>query len=645
MTAQTFLSQLRKSQLLSPEKMEQIVRTVAGAGDATDFSDRLVGAGLLTSYQVKQLAQGEGKGLRLGQYQILDELGRGGFGCVYKARHTLMDRLVALKVIAPERIEDSRARDWFLREVRATTRLNHPNIVLAYDAAEVDGQLFLAMEYIDGPTLQQLVQRQGPLPLGLAWHMLQQAVQALRYAHEQHLVHRDIKPANLLIPQQHLAGRSDDEARPALVKIVDFGLARLQSQNAGASLGLGRDGFLGTPDYVSPEQARNMSQVDIRSDLYSLGCTFYYALTGRKPFQGSGPLEVILQHLEKPPTRLEHLRPEVPAALAGVLRRMMEKKPDSRFQTPEALLNELSFLCPTSTAAGGRLSGILSAPTALPLSPKYLGDLATLAPPSLSGEQRDQTDADAIDALPATVYLPGSALMAQTRTTVDEKGPRQDQEAMPSMPQPVQPLADQSRGQDTLRGEDTHDDVRLTPATPPRRVESDLQRAWERWLDVVAQLDRGERCLLSPAAYKTLHADLLGCLREQASCGAVERRGPYERLAALLEPWLSLTTLAGIDAATLRDLHMRCRQLGQAAGLRSSGRSAWGVALLLALLLFLVPVAVTLYQARGFPQLPRQLSSRDLWRFAEANPMLSLAFVLPGVVLVGFSLLSRLTRR
>ncbi len=654
MDSQTFLSDLRDSNLLPPDKMEQVMRQCVSAAASASISQSLVENGLLTAYQVKLLAQGQGKGLTLGQYQILDELGRGGFGCVYKARHTLMDRLVALKVIAPERMEDRRARDWFLREVRATTRLNHPNIVLAYDAAEVDGQLFLAMEYIEGPTLHRLVQHQGPLPLGVAWQMLQQSAQALRYAHEQHLVHRDIKPANLLIPATAFAvGRADTEVRPVLVKVVDFGLARLQSQGAGTSMGAGREGtFIGTPDYVAPEQARNTGEVDIRSDLYSLGCTFYLALTGRKPFPGNGAMEVILQHIEKQAVPIEHLRPEVPAPLAGIVRRLMEKKPENRFQTPDALLAELNFLCPTGHVGTGRVSGMrehrLTSPAALAISPIYLDALSEAPPPSLSPQSTPLSSGalDDADDLPATRCVELDSLDGPPQEPGWSQVSDEPPEALPPAPPPRPEL--ERRSSDTLRAEDTRDDVPLppppAPPAPPPANEGELQRRWARWYAVLDRVQRGERAGLGAEEYRALHLALLGALRNHADGASGERRALYQRLAGVVEPWLSLENLVSTEAPTLRSLQARCQQYSRPLGLQC-GCGGWLWAVLLALLLFLVPVVITLYQARGLPQLPRHLSMRDVWQFLEAYPILSLAGILPCVVLVGFSIVSRLARK
>ncbi len=339
MDSKTFLDLLKQSGLLTDEQIVDAVRRFGGSSTER-VSSSLVSEGLLTPFQVKRLTAGQTKGLVLGQYRILDELGSGGFGQVFRALHTVMGRTVAVKVIAPELVEDSRARTWFKREVLAITQLCHPNIVMAYDANEAEGLLFLVMEFVDGADLESVVCTQGPLAINAAYELMRQAGLALQYAHERGMVHRDIKPANLLIPKAAVG-----PAGPVVVKVTDFGLARLHSSVPGHSVKtIGENGFLGTPAYVSPEQARNAGKADIRSDLYSLGCTFYYALAGRKPFVGTSAVETLMMHLEEEATPLEALRPEVPSGVAAVVRRLMAKDPAKRFQTPAELVSELTFL-------------------------------------------------------------------------------------------------------------------------------------------------------------------------------------------------------------------------------------------------------------------------------------------------------------
>ena len=250
-------------------------------------------------------------------------------GRVFKAEHRTMGRVVALKVLAPDLLRTDRAQEMFLREVRAAAQLVHPNIVTAYDANEIDGRFFLVMEFVDGPNLEQLVRQQGPLPVGRACDYVRQIAHGLQCAHLLGMVHRDVKPANILVQRRGLNG---DEV--GLVKISDFGLARLHNPNAADKFDdhpgtiLTKDNtVMGTPDYLSPEQARNLHKTDIRSDLYSLGCTFYFLLTGQVLFPGGSTLDKLIRHgTEKPPS-VRDARPEVPEEVAAVLARLLAKHP------------------------------------------------------------------------------------------------------------------------------------------------------------------------------------------------------------------------------------------------------------------------------------------------------------------------------
>jgi eukaryotic-like serine/threonine-protein kinase len=272
---------------------------------------------------------------RIAGYEILEELGQGGMGIVYKARQLATDRLVALKVIRKERLSNPESVRRFRREAQAAARLAHPNVVLVYDSDQAGDVHFLAMEYVAGVTLQRLVEQGGPLPVPVACDYLRQIAMGLQHAHEQALVHRDVKPANLMIT-------SPGPGAKALVKILDMGVARLyqlSDRNEDVYTTLTQDGaMLGTPDYMAPEQLEDAHAADIRADLYSLGCTGYFLLTGQVPFPGG----TLLQKLDKQrwgtPASVEQLRPEVPSGLAALIRKLLAKKPADRCQTPGELL-------------------------------------------------------------------------------------------------------------------------------------------------------------------------------------------------------------------------------------------------------------------------------------------------------------------
>jgi serine/threonine protein kinase len=338
--SQAFLANLRKSGLCSVQQFEEAMEILPLTGSANIVARTLVKKGLLTKFQAELLLAGRSSGFILGQYRILDFLGEGGMGRVYKAEHTTMGRMVALKVLAPRHTNTEKARRLFMAEVRAAGKLMHPNIATAHDANEIDGRHYLVMEYIDGPNLNQLVHERGPLPVGLACDIVRQVASGLQYAHEQGMVHRDIKPPNVLLQRAGTALSSG-----YLAKIVDFGLARLVDVSENTDDGEAhlhvKNVTVGTPDYLSPEQACNSPIVDIRSDLYSLGCTFYFLLAGQVPFPGGTSLEKLVRQTTEEATAIEQLRPDIPQEVASIVRSLMAKEPQRRYQTPAQLVLEL----------------------------------------------------------------------------------------------------------------------------------------------------------------------------------------------------------------------------------------------------------------------------------------------------------------
>jgi serine/threonine-protein kinase len=341
---QTFLANLRQSGLVRPDELKALAARLPQTERGRVVARALVERGVLTKFQAERLLVGITSGFVLGQYRILDQLGRGGMGRVFKAVHQTMNRVVALKVLAPHLVETGKAQLLFLREMRAVAQLSHPNIVTAYDANQLSDRYYLVMEYVDGPSLDRLVRGQGPLPVGLACEMIRQVAEGLEYASELGMVHRDIKPSNLLV----LLPGGEPRRKHYAVKILDFGLARLQSQKENDRLNeaLGTiftrpNMVMGTPDFVAPEQAHDLHMADIRSDLYSLGCTFYFLLTGRVPFRDGTTLEKLLRHSTEEPERVEQLRPDLPPQVGGIVRRLMAKDPGVRFQTPADLIRTL----------------------------------------------------------------------------------------------------------------------------------------------------------------------------------------------------------------------------------------------------------------------------------------------------------------
>ncbi len=310
---------------------------------------------LVTPYQANQLLTGKSPSLIYGPYRILERIAEGGMGVVFKARHYRIHRIVALKVIRKERVSNPKSVTRFLREVRASAQLAHPNIVRAYDADQEGDDFYFAMEFLDGEDLLRTIKKEGALALDRAASYLLQAALGLQHIDENEMVHRDISPGNLMIVNQSGNSSPHQEKLAAIdclkgttgpwgqVKILDLGLARLmEDPNAPWEVTLTQLGtVLGTSDYMSPEQALQSRKVDIRSDIYSLGCTFYHALAGRVPFPGGTPVEKILKHQLDEPPPLDQFRNDIPRPFLFVLNKMMAKKREERFQTPQELVDAL----------------------------------------------------------------------------------------------------------------------------------------------------------------------------------------------------------------------------------------------------------------------------------------------------------------
>jgi eukaryotic-like serine/threonine-protein kinase len=319
---------IRKSQLLNDDSLDRFFRQHP-ATEPDTVVRQLQTDGLLTQFQAEQLMKGRHKGFILGKYRLLDRIGMGGMGQVYLAEHSSMKRRVALKVLPPDRGENSFARERFLREARAAAAIEHVNLVRAYDV-EMEGSVaFLVMEYIDGVTLHDLVARRGAVEPGRTAHILWQIASGLQAIHERLLVHRDIKPANLLLD------------RAGVVRILDLGLVRSELDDDALTRGEGAK-IVGTADYIAPEQAVNSSTVDGRADLYSLGCTAYYLLTQQPPFPGNKISQKLIAHQAYQPKPIRELNPAVPVELAQVIDKMLAKKPDERFQNAFAVQDALA---------------------------------------------------------------------------------------------------------------------------------------------------------------------------------------------------------------------------------------------------------------------------------------------------------------
>lgn len=341
-----FVQYVLESSLMSADDVATAVASVSDERrprDGEQLARLLVKLKKLTAFQAQQIYVGKGKALSLGNYVILDKLGQGGMGMVLKAEHRRMKRVVALKVLSPAVTKNADMTRRFQREVEAAAKLEHPNIVTAYDADEANGTHFLVMQYVDGTDLSALVKEEGPLSIERAVNCILQAARGLEYAHEQGVIHRDIKPANLLIDQK------------GVVKILDMGLARIDNSVGGSSEGAGLTNtgtIMGTVDYMSPEQAMDTKHADARSDIYSLGMSLFYLLTGRVAYDGDTMMKKLMAHQAAPIPSLSDFWSQASADTAGsvptgldqvqqVFQRMVAKRPEDRPQTMTQVIAEL----------------------------------------------------------------------------------------------------------------------------------------------------------------------------------------------------------------------------------------------------------------------------------------------------------------
>ncbi|HTI51448.1 MAG TPA: protein kinase [Planctomycetaceae bacterium] len=330
-----FVTQLAESGLLSLEEIGDLQARLPadklGPGDARPFAMELVRRQKLTSYQAAHALQGKAQGLVFGKYIVLEKIGQGGMGLVYKAEHRRMNRVVALKVMSPVAMRSPEAVKRFRREVEAAARLTHPNIVAAYDANEARGVHFLVMEYVEGRDLALVIKQDGPLPIDKGVRCILQAARGLEHAHREGVVHRDIKPSNLLIDNS------------GTVKILDMGLARLTDSGIDhATSALTQSGrIMGTVDYMSPEQALHTRYADRPADIYSLGCSLYYLLTGRPVYSGESLMEKMLAHRERPIPSLSAAREGMPPEWDRVFCKMLAKKIEDRYASMTDVIRDL----------------------------------------------------------------------------------------------------------------------------------------------------------------------------------------------------------------------------------------------------------------------------------------------------------------
>ncbi|MGD9645330.1 MAG: protein kinase [Pirellulales bacterium] len=373
LSIESFLDCLSQSGLLTEAELSQI-REEASSGDvgrdASSLAAELVRRQRLTEYQAQFLCQGKARGLTLGNYVVLDEIGAGGMGVVFKAEHRRMKRLVAVKLLPPTLTNSPNAISRFHREVEAAAKLTHPNIVAAYDADEAAGAHFLVMEYVAGTDLSRYVRSRGPVDIPTAVDLITQVARGLDHAHRRGVVHRDIKPGNLLLDEQ------------GVVKILDMGLARVVETDMPQEELTQSGRLMGTVDYMAPEQALDVKRADQRADIYSLGCTLYFLLVGRAIAPDGTMTTKLLWHQSHAVPSLLEVAPDAPEALDELFLRMLAKRPEDR---PQSMTEVLQALEPIRRELG--LSSESDAPWLRPAAqgadglPRAMADAETMAAP------------------------------------------------------------------------------------------------------------------------------------------------------------------------------------------------------------------------------------------------------------------------
>jgi serine/threonine protein kinase len=337
-----FLKTILRSGLLESEQIKAAYRAVPREQrhDALAVAEHFIKTGQLSRFQATKLLGGTAMGLQVGAYQVLAPIGRGGMGAVYLTRDRRNQQLYALKVLPPKRARrEERLLARFRREMDICQRVGHPHIARTFEVGVEHDVYYIAMEFIPGKDLSRLVDEVGPLPVPRAAHLFAEVAAALQHAHEQGLVHRDLKPSNIRItPNDH-------------AKVLDLGLALIEGEETNDREVVGGQGYIvGSMDYIAPEQTLDACGVDGRADLYAMGCSLYFTLTGRAPFFGGSTREKIMHHRNDDPPLLTQRNPDVPPRFAELVHRMMAKKPQKRFATAEEVRRELLAWAPQDSA-------------------------------------------------------------------------------------------------------------------------------------------------------------------------------------------------------------------------------------------------------------------------------------------------------
>ena len=430
-TVGEFIEVIRKSGLIPDAQLQseltRLKEAPATPQNVDQLAQALVRDGVLTKFQAKQLKLGRHKRFEIaGKYRLLELLGVGGMGAVYLCEHMFMKRLVALKVLPVEKMDDPSALARFYREARAVAAMDHPNIVRAYDIDKFESMHFLVMEFVDGTSLQEIVARHGPIaPERVAQYAAQSAL-GLQHATDLGLVHRDIKPGNLLLE------------RTGTIKVLDMGLARFFDQTSdNLTEKFDNNCVLGTADYLAPEQAVT-NVVDVRADIYALGGTMYFALTGQSPFPDGTIASKLMAHQTREPKPITDFRSDVPDDLLEIMHVMTRKDAADRFQTPMELYDalrpwaeadlglppahEMPDLCPAVMTLAGYGSGSLQNRSGVVPAPRSGGRMGPGSGTGPRSNPAGRSGATATQPKSWPARGPGSAPSGPRRPTGSQAG-------------------------------------------------------------------------------------------------------------------------------------------------------------------------------------------------------------------------------
>ncbi|WP_020469002.1 serine/threonine protein kinase [Zavarzinella formosa] len=348
-TLKEFCTLLVRSKLMTPDEVKNVVRHQQSSGkdpeDLDTFRKLLYSNKYLTEYQLALLTRGHSDGFFLDQYKILELIAKGSMAGVYKAVHQ-SGQTVAIKVLPGSKAKDPDALARFRREARLITKLDHPNIVRAFQLGTSGNKHYLAMEYLDGDTLEDILGERKRLPPMEAMRIAHQVLLGLQNLYEKGMIHRDINPTNIMLLDSG-TGRKDPDTLDRPVKILDIGVGKsvFDESIKEDPTQLTSDGvLLGSPEYLAPEQARKASAADIRSDIYSVGCVLFHMLTGQPPFPDKSILNQVMRHATEPPRPLADLISPVPDGLQNVMNWMLAKDPAQRYSTPEKAAQALQLL-------------------------------------------------------------------------------------------------------------------------------------------------------------------------------------------------------------------------------------------------------------------------------------------------------------